>query len=147
MHKGHYGTNDAAEVGFSMTNAADQELTVTRVTVTPSDTSINALHDESSEVGRWVSEVQVAADTRDGVSDVPGSAALPNTFDMATDGWDDAADQMAVMSAGSSASVTLSRFEDSGTPVDMTGRDVDIEVGYELADGMTSTDSFTVTPE
>jgi hypothetical protein len=43
--------------------------------------------------------------------------------------------------------VALSRFEDDGTPIDMTGKSVDIEVGYELGDGTTSVDSFTVTPD
>ena len=41
----------------------------------------------------------------------------------------------------------LSRFEDDGTPVEMVGTDVDIEVGYELDDGTTSSGLFTVTPE
>jgi hypothetical protein len=43
--------------------------------------------------------------------------------------------------------VALSRFEADGTPIEMVGKDVDIEVGYELEDGTTSTDLFTVTPE
>lgn len=147
VQQDHYDTADAAGVAFSMANTADQELTVTHLTVTPQDSSIDELHDESSDVGRWVSEVQIAADGQDAVCDVPGSAALPNTFDLATDGWDDAADEVAVMSAGSSASVALSRFEDGGTPVDMTGQAVDIGVGYELGDGTTATDSVTVTPD
>jgi len=147
VHESHYDTDDAAGVAFSMTNTADQELTVAHVTVTPSDTSINVLHDESSEVGRWVSEVHVDADVQVGVCDVSGNADLPNTFDMATDGWSDTADEVAVMSADSSASVALSRFEDDGTPIDMTGKSVNVNVGYELDDGTTSTDSFTVTVE
>jgi hypothetical protein len=66
---------------------------------------------------------------------------------MATDGWDDDADEVAVMSAGSSASVALGRFEADGTPIEMVGKDIDIEIKYELDDGTTSTDLFTVTPE
>lgn len=143
----HYDTDDAAGVSFSMSNTADQPLTVSHVTVSPRDASIDGLHDESSEVGPWVSEVHIDADVQDGVCDVPGSATLPNTFDMANDGWSDAADDVAILSAGASASVSLSRFEDGGTPIDMTGTGVDIEVSYELDDGTTSTDTFTVTPE
>ena len=147
VHEDHYDTDDAAGVAFSMTNAADQDLTVTHVTVTPHDSAINELHDESNDIGRWVSEVHVDADLQNGVCDVPASSALPNTFDMANDGWDDDADEVAVMSADSSASVALGRFEDDGTPIEMVGKDVDIEIEYELDDGTTSTDLFTVTPE
>jgi hypothetical protein len=57
------------------------------------------------------------------------------------------ADEVAILSSGSSASVSLSRFEDGGTPIEMTGNGIDIEVSYELDDGTTSTDAFTVTPE
>ncbi len=147
VSKQHYDTGDMSGVEFSMTNTADQDLTVTHVTVTPHDSSINELHDESDEVGPWVSEVHIDADTQDGVCDAPSSSTLPNTFDMANDGWDDEADDVAVMSAGSAASMALSRFEDNGSPVDMTGKKVDIDVDYELGDGSTSTDSFTITPE
>jgi hypothetical protein len=147
VREGHYDTDDAAGVAFSMTNTATQELTVTHVTVTPHDSAINELHCESNDIGRWVSEVHIDADLQNGVCDVPASSALPNTFDMANDGWDDDADEVAVISADSSASVALSRFEDGGTPIEIIGKDVDVEIEYKLDDGTTSTDSFTVTPE
>jgi hypothetical protein len=112
------------------------------MTLSPRDTTIDELHDESDDVGRWVSEVHVAAAGQDGVCDVPGSAALPNTFDLANDGWTDDAGAVAVLSAGSEASVALGRFEAGGVPVDMAGEVVDIEMDYELADGTTGSDSY-----
>jgi hypothetical protein len=143
VHASHYDTADEAGVEFTVTNTADQELTVTYVTVTPHDLAINGLSDGDGAVGKWVSEVHVDADVQNGVCDVGGGTSLPNEFDMANDGSDDSADEVAIMSAGSSASVALSRFEDDGTPVNMSGEHIDIDVDYQLDDGSVGNSSFT----
>ncbi len=146
VNASHYDTSDQAGVEFTLANGTGRELTLTHVSVTPHDASIDELHDESNDVGRWVSEVHVDADVQTGVCDVPGSGSLPRTFDLANDGFDDSADQVAVTSAGSTASVALGRFEASGTPVDMVGKPVDVEVDYEFPDGTTGSSSFTLDP-
>ncbi|PSP78980.1 hypothetical protein BRC81_05765 [Halobacteriales archaeon QS_1_68_20] len=146
VHADHDDTDDRAGVEFTVTNDADQDLTITHLTVTPHDGSIDELHDEDDGVGRWVSEVHVDADLQNGVCDVPGSTFLPRTFDMTNDWFDDSADQVAVLSAGSPGSVALGRFEAGGAPVDVVGEWVDVELDYELADGTTDTASFTLDP-
>ncbi|WP_436926718.1 PKD domain-containing protein [Halosimplex amylolyticum] len=140
----HYDGSKRAGVEFSLTNLTDQELSVATVTVTPHDSAINMLDDESNEIGAFVSELYVDADTQAGVCDVPGSTEIPRTFDLANDGWSDSADRVAVMSAGSAATVSVGRFEDDETPVDMPGEQIDVTVGYQLANGTSGTDSFTL---
>jgi hypothetical protein len=147
VHADHYDTDDRAGVEFTVTNEASQQLTLTHVTVAPHDSTINELHDEDDGIGRWVSEVHVDADVQDGVCDVGGSASLPNTFDLANDGWSDDADEVAIVSAGSAGSVALGRFEADGTPIDMVGEQVDIDVDYTLDDGQTGSTSFTLDVE
>lgn len=41
---------------------------------------------------------------------------------MDADGWEDVADENAILSAGSTATVSLSRFESGDTAVDMNGK-------------------------
>ena len=132
---------------FTLINDASQDLTVTHVTVTLGDSSVDELHDEDGGIGRGVSEVHVDADVKDGVCDVSGSGSLPRTFDLATDGWSDDADAVAVLSAGSSGSFAPSRFEAGGTPVDMVGQTVDVDLDFEFDGGTTGSASFTLNPE
>jgi hypothetical protein len=140
----HYPSDEKAGVEFMVSNNVAQELTITHVTITPNDSSINELHDEDGGVGKWVSELHIAADVQEGVLDVPGSGPLPNRFDMGNDGWSDEADSVAIMSGESTGRVAFSRFEADGDPVDMAGEQVDVKMEFEFSDGATGTSTFTL---
>lgn len=141
----HVSDTTKAGVQFDITNDTSSDLTVTGMTITPSNSSIDRLYDNSDSVGKWVSELYIDADGQTGVTDVSGDTALPATLDLDADGWEDAADANAILSGGSSATVSLSRFESGTTPVSMVGESVDISIDY-TAGGASGTESFTITP-
>ncbi|WP_049970112.1 hypothetical protein [Haladaptatus cibarius] len=141
----HVSDTTKAGVQFDLTNEADSNLTITGMSITSADTSIDRLYDNSDSVGEWVSELYIDADVQTGVTDVSGATSLPTTLDLDADGWDDSADANAILSAGSSATVSLGRFESGTTPVEMVGESMDISIDYTVG-GTSGTKSFTVTP-
>ncbi|WP_266076895.1 M14 family metallopeptidase [Haladaptatus caseinilyticus] len=131
---------------FGFTNDAGHELTITGLTIDPSNAAIDELSDHSYDEGRWTSELHIAADVQDGLTDVNGGLTLPGSIDLDADGHSDSADCNAIMSPGSSATVSLYQFESGGTPVDMVGESVDVTVDYRLPSGRAGSTSFTLSP-
>ncbi|WP_227354328.1 succinylglutamate desuccinylase/aspartoacylase family protein [Haladaptatus salinisoli] len=131
---------------FGVTNDAGRELTVTDLAIEPANAAIDGLSDHSYDEGRWTSELYIDADVQAGLTDVNNGLALPGTIDLATDGHSDDADRVAVLSPGSSATVSLYQFESGGNPVDMVGERVEVTVGYTLADGESGTRTLALSP-
>ncbi|WP_458187899.1 succinylglutamate desuccinylase/aspartoacylase family protein [Haladaptatus sp. NG-WS-4] len=129
---------------FCITNDADRELTVTDLTIEPANSAIDELNDHSYDEGRWTSELFIDADVQDGLCDINGGTALPGTIDLDADGHSNSADRDAVLSAGSSATVSLYQFESGGTPVDMVGERVDVTIDYTLAGGESGSRTMTL---
>ncbi len=129
---------------FGVTNDADREATITDIEVAPANAAVDELADHSYEEGQWTSELHVTADVQDGLTDINGGTALPATIDLSADGFSDSADREAILSAGSSATVSLYQFESGGAPVDMVGEDLTVTVEYELADGQTGSAEFAL---
>lgn len=142
------GTRRRSGVEFGLENWFDQRLTVTDMRIAPASGRIKQLADHSYGEGRWQSELHVAADVRDGCTDIGGGLDLPGTADFSSDGHSQSPDTEAVLSPGSTASVALWRFDDNrGRAVDMAGRTVDVEVRYRLEDGSTGTAAFEIVPQ
>lgn len=131
--------DDRSGVVFSVTNATDQRATILDLTVDPANAGVDELTDHSYGEGPWESEVHVAADVRDGLTDVNYGAALPGTIDLDADGHGSEAQRNAVLSSGSTAKVSLYQFESDGDPVDLVGETVTVSLRYELADGRRDT--------
>ncbi|GAA0246292.1 hypothetical protein ACFFQF_05350 [Haladaptatus pallidirubidus] len=133
-------------VKFRLTNNFDETLTLSEVSISPSNSSINELVDHSYDAGRWVSELYIGADVQDSACDVNG-LSLPGSLHLTNDGHSNSDQRWAIMSSGSDAWVYLYQFEDDGTPVDMVGETLEISVSwYRDADGASGTETTTFTP-
>lgn len=133
-------------VEFTMTNQFGQSLTVTEVKISSASGPAARLSDEVTPNDQpRRTELYLAADTNDGWVDFGGGEDLPITADMDSDGINNDGNPEA--SPGSTLTMYLYEFENSGgSRVDMTGRSVDVTITYELADGTTGSETFTVTP-
>ncbi|KZN23966.1 hypothetical protein A4G99_05650 [Haladaptatus sp. R4] len=130
-------------ITFSLTNKSGSNTTIRSIGIEPANDDIDRLSDHSYSEGKWVSELAIDADVRNGVTDINGGTSLPTTIDLGSDGFSDSASTEAVLSSGSTATAHCYQFESNGTPVDMAGEAVEFTVDYELGDGTSKTLSFT----
>ncbi|WP_458209070.1 succinylglutamate desuccinylase/aspartoacylase family protein [Haladaptatus sp. NG-SE-30] len=131
---------------FTVTNDAGSNMTITDLEITPANAAIDELRDHSYDEGKWVSELFIDADVQDGICDISGGTELPRAIDLDWDGLSDSASNDAILSAGSSAEVSLYQFKSGGSPVDMVGEEVEIGITYTLDNGDSGTRTFTLSP-
>jgi len=152
---GHEDDNDDAGVEFDYTNSLGQEVTITDVHVQPTDTDLILLSDQRGGTNyddfSYNSDVHLetpSGDT-DGWVDGDGNKFdVPGWVDLGADGWNDNADQEAVLSAGNTATVNLYAFRNqSGNKEDMTGKQVRVTLDVTLADGTETFVPLVMTPD
>ena len=132
-------------LSFEVTNDASSNLIVETLRITPSDGDIDEIRDHSYSEGKWVSELFIDADVRNGVTDINDGMALPGSIDLDTDGYSDGTSTEAVLSSGSAATVNLYQFRASGSPVDMAGKTVDVGIEYSV-NGSRKSRTITLRP-
>jgi len=143
--------NDAG-VRFDLTNDLEQEATVTDLHVQPEDETLTLLSDLEGGSGYrngnydFGADVYVDADTDGWVDGGSGEFPVPGWIDLSADGFNGSSDREAVLSAGSTATVSLYAFRRRGSPVDMTGKEVRVTLEVTLADGTETFIPLVVTP-
>jgi hypothetical protein len=139
------GNDEASGLQFGVTNTFEQNATITALGIAPEDTAIDQLRDHSYGEGKWVSEPFIQADVQNGTADIDNGTALPCTIDLDADGFETSVSNDAILSAGSSATVSLYQFKSDGSPIDMVGEPVEIDIDYTV-DGTNRTRTFTLLP-
>ncbi|WP_435153537.1 hypothetical protein [Haladaptatus sp. DFWS20] len=129
---------------FSLTNTFGQDARITDLEITPENSAIDQLRDHSYGEGAWVSELFIAADVQNGVTDINNGISLPGSIDLDWDGHDESASNNAILSSGSSATVSFYQSKSNGSPIDMVGERVDITIDYTLGDGGSGSRTFTL---
>jgi hypothetical protein len=145
---------DDSGVRFDLANrySVGGPVTITDVDIAPADGDIDLVSDRRGGTNyddfSFNADVHVEATLQDGYVDAGGSEfRLPTTVDLSGDGYNDDADQEAILAPGTTATVNLYSFRDAnGMPVDMSGKRLDLSLTVELPDGTTDTTSFSVTP-
>ncbi|WP_436923522.1 hypothetical protein [Halosimplex amylolyticum] len=133
----------AGGVEFSVTNDFGQRAQITSVEVSgvSGNRRINDRVIPNYQDRR--TEIYVTSDVSDGWVDYNGGIGLPTTFDMDSDGFNNNGNPEA--SSGTTFDVSLFEFENNGgNRIDMSGESFDVTVSYELADGTTGSETFTV---
>ncbi|WP_049970750.1 M99 family carboxypeptidase catalytic domain-containing protein [Haladaptatus cibarius] len=127
---------------FSVTNDAGSNMTIHDVAITPENSAIDQLRDHSYSEGQWISELFIDADVQNGVTDINNGVSLPCSIDLDWDGHSTDASNDAILSPGSSGTVSLYQFKSNGSPVDMVGENVEITIDYTLGDGSSGSRTF-----
>jgi hypothetical protein len=143
-------------INFSVTNQFDQQVTITEITVEPTNGSIDILADRTDGDRKLAREVYVDGDGGDGFVDfselvfddnTADGVRLPRKIDLDIDGRANASEP--VMSANSTANLYLYEFfhdTNDGANVNMVGESVRITIRYRLESGQVREVQFTVTP-
>lgn len=134
-------------VEFTVTNQFGQNAEILSVEVTSPTGPANGLDDQVTPNDEPQStEIYVAGDANDGWVDIGGGTALPETFDMDTDGINNNGNPE--VTSGGTFNFYLYEFEQQTggfeSRRDMSGRSFDVTLEYQLADGTTNTKTFTV---
>jgi hypothetical protein len=140
------GNGTCSGLAFGLTNDADWALTITDVELAPANAAIDGLSDHSYDEGQWTSELHIDSDVQSGLTDVNGGLTLPGSIDLSSDGHSNSADREAILSAGSSATVSLYQFESGGNLVGMVGETVDVTVSSTLDGRESRTRALTLSP-
>lgn len=145
--------DDHAGVRFDVTNDFGQEATITDLHVQPEDETLELVSDLVNSSGYrngnydYGADVYIAADTDGYVDGGSGEFAVPGWIDLSADGYQDNADREAVLSAGSTATVSLYAFRRNGYTVDMRGKSVRVTLEVTLADGTETFVPLVMTPD
>ncbi|WP_277555483.1 TasA family protein [Halobaculum limi] len=151
---GHQDDDYDAGIEFDYTNSLGQEATINDIHVQPADTDLILLSDQRGGTNydefSYNSDVHVETPSGDNDGWVDGDGDkfdVPGWVDLGSDGWNDSADQEAVLSAGSTATVNLYAFRNqSGNKEDMTGKQVRVTLDVTLADGTETFVPLVMTP-
>lgn len=133
-------------VEFTLSNLFSQRLEILDVTVSNprGNSRLNDAVSFSNDQPRRA-EVYIEGDTSDGYVDVNGGTNLPATFDMDSDGFLNNGNPET--SSGGQFTLYLFEFENNGgNRIDMSGETFDVTVSYRLADGTTSSKTFSISP-
>ncbi|MFC7137324.1 TasA family protein [Halobaculum litoreum] len=138
-------SGDAVDAGveFDLANPFGQTATVTDVHIQPTDTDLVLVSDETggTNYDDYTYNSDVHLETPDGDTDgwVDGGSGefdVPGWVDLGSDGWSAGAQQEAVLSPGTTATVNLYAFRnESGNKEEMTGKRVRVTFDVSLADG------------
>ncbi|WP_459194755.1 hypothetical protein [Halosimplex sp. J119] len=131
-------------VEFSVRNDFSQRAQITSVEVSGIGGNRRISDGVRPNDERQRTEIYVTGDVSDGWVDYNDGVSLPATFDMDSDGFSNNGNPEA--SSGTTFGVSLFEFENNGgNRIDMSGESFEVTVSYELADGSTGSETFTVT--
>ena len=138
--------NDNSGVVFTLENSAGQGLDITSITVeSTTDSSTEGFTEGNGGDGRYNREAFFNVDGSPDAQDDPADGYVEEGARIDI-GQTESLDNIAQLSDGDTTDVYLYQFvNNGGNSQDLSGDDVTVTVGYELADGTTGTYTFTFT--
>jgi predicted ribosomally synthesized peptide with SipW-like signal peptide len=144
-----------AGVEFEYANSFDQSLTINNVHVQPDDTDLTLVSDRNGGTNyeSFSFNADLHVETPDGdangwVDGGSGQFRVPGWIDLDSDGYNDAADREAVLSADGTAIINLYAFRNgSGNKEEMSGKRVSVTLDVTLADGTDTFVPLVMTPD
>lgn len=152
---GASGDDNDPGIEFEYANSFDQSLTIKNVHVQPDDTDLTLVSDRNggTNYGSFTFNADLHVETPSGdangwVDGGSGQFQVPGWIDLDSDGYNDAADQEAVLSADGTATVNLYAFRnESGNKEEMSGNRVSVTLDVTLADGTDTFVPLVMTPD